>query len=144
MMTLPPDLVMWLNPPARGLLTALKTCEVQIHGLLQNPESLDHADHEIVYHYLMNPDPEKRGHEQVSKNRLLDEAHTLLNAGNDTVRGMCTDGVFHVLNEKGILKKLRAELDEAKNEVLGDGDEDGLRSRKSCRIWWGFFFWAFL
>jgi cytochrome P450 len=122
MMTIPPEVVMYLNPPARGVLTVIKTCEKQINGLLANPESLEHADHEIVYHHLMNPDPEKRGHEEASKNRLLDEAHTLLNAGSDTVGGTCTHGVFRVLNDPAILERLRIELDETRAKA--DLEED--------------------
>jgi cytochrome P450 len=123
---LPGWLIVKLNPSALGFVRVRETCQRHADEVLSNPEEkLHNASHEIIYHHLVTSDLTKRS-KTPSKDYLSREAHSLLGAGSDTVGGTCTIGTFHVVNDRVIGKKLRAELDEARKEK-GLGKDENLR-----------------
>jgi cytochrome P450 len=83
----------------------------QIDDILVNPASLEDADHEIIYHHLLKPQPGKGWNPMFPRNTLLDEALTLRFAGSDTVGNTCTVGTFYVLRDQHVYTKLINELD---------------------------------
>lgn len=93
------------------MVDVLRLCERQSDEVLSNPTSLHQAPHEIIYHHLVQLNPEKRTR-KATRTQMVDEAHTLLRAGSDTTGGTCTVGTFHVFNNKEILGRVRKELDE--------------------------------
>jgi cytochrome P450 len=122
---LPGWLVIKLDSSAQGFVKIVQTCNMHADEVLANPEEqLHNASHEIVYHHLVTPDHAKRS-EMPTKERLSNEANSLLNAGSDTVGGTCTAGTFYVVNDERILRRLRTELDEARKE-RGMGAEETL------------------
>lgn len=70
---LPAGLLMKMNPMTKGFVDLRNHLSAQIDDLLANPGSLDRADHEIVYHHLMTPQPSKGQFEIPSKKSLLEE-----------------------------------------------------------------------
>jgi cytochrome P450 len=109
MMSLPKWLLLRLNPDARGVVDILTLFERQSDEVLSDPEYLDRAPHEVIYQHLTGINAQK-----ATKSYLVGEAHTLLRAGSDTTAGTITAGVFHVLDNKDILVRLRAELDQVR------------------------------
>lgn len=85
----------------------------RIDSLLKDRSSLDHAEHETIYHHLLSPQGGKIQHETPSRKCLISEAINLLLAESDTIRNACVVGTFHVLNDRGIHSKLLTELDNA-------------------------------
>ncbi|KAF8656407.1 hypothetical protein AX16_002552 [Volvariella volvacea WC 439] len=105
-----------------------KVLEAQVDLALRDPDSLDLADHAIIYHQLVkkgsgknHANGESAGHENAhsppSKQSLLNEAATMLGAGAETVRNTCLIASYHVLSNKRILNRLRTELKENWREV---------------------------
>ncbi|KAJ7230980.1 cytochrome P450 [Mycena haematopus] len=100
-----------ISPVSKGYTDLFAFLSRYIDRILADPSTLDAADHETIYHHLINPNVEK--HNIPSKKSLLDESLTLLGAGSETVGNVVTTGVFRVLSDQRILNRLRAELDEA-------------------------------
>ncbi|KAJ7206141.1 cytochrome P450 [Mycena haematopus] len=99
-----------ISPVSKGYTDLFAFLSRYIDRILADPSTLDAADHETIYHHLINPNVEK--HNIPSKKSLLDESLTLLGAGSETVGNVVTTGVFRVLSDQRILNRLRAELDE--------------------------------
>ncbi|KAF9077858.1 cytochrome P450 [Rhodocollybia butyracea] len=102
----PPTLISWLLP---SYLRMLKLgWERQIDSLINNPETLSMAEHETVFHHLLEP----KDQERPSRSSLVDEAFVLVGAGSDTVGNACHIGTFYALKYPSINKKLKEELEE--------------------------------
>ncbi|KAF9019764.1 cytochrome P450 [Hymenopellis radicata] len=98
-----------LNPDIVGVVQLRHFLSKQIDGILANPASLNHMNHETVYHHLVTPELLKS--QQVpSKKSLMEEALAFLLAGTDTTSNAMVIGFFHVLNNPAIKKKLESEL----------------------------------
>lgn len=132
MLGLPDWLTVLLTPSMQGFVDLRKTMTAQLEGILNDPTSLEHSEHEIIYHHLLTP---KKGQTKIpSKKSLLEEAINLMLAGrwgslkyllasspnithtslrSDTVGNASTVGTFHILNSPIVLQKLRNELHEA-------------------------------
>lgn len=101
----------FLKTPA--MLAAAKLSrriEKQVDGLLADPSSLEHVEHETIYHHLLNTE---NGREPPTRKSLLDEGGVLIAAGSDSVGNACSVGIFHVLSNPLIYKRLVKELKEA-------------------------------
>ncbi|KAF9459675.1 cytochrome P450 [Collybia nuda] len=102
-------LAVWLLPVTKGYFDIFDQLSHYLDGILANPETLEAAGHETIYHHLLSPN---KLHQKIpSKKSLLDESLTLLGAGSETVGSTVTMGVFHVLNNPIVYRKLVQELE---------------------------------
>ncbi|KAJ7485700.1 cytochrome P450 [Mycena latifolia] len=99
-----------ISPVSKGYTDLFAFLSRYLDRILEDPTVLEVADHEIIYHHLLQPDAR---HNVPSKKSLLDESLTLLGAGSETVGNIVTTGVFHVLSDKRVLDRLRMELQES-------------------------------
>lgn len=91
----------------------------QVDGLLADPSSLEHVEHETIYHHLLSTE---NGRSPPTRKSLLDEGSVLIAAGSDSVGNACSLGIFHVLRNPHIRKRLTKEIKEAwpeKDVALG-------------------------
>lgn len=106
---LPKWLLEIISPLSLAFPAFTRRLEEQIDAILEDPTLLDKAEHETVYHHLLNP---KSGQE-LARDELRHEASVVVAAGTDTVGNTCNMALFHVLTNKSIEKKLRQEIREA-------------------------------
>jgi hypothetical protein len=66
-----------INANMKEFLDFRACMAAQIDELLKNPELLDRADHEIVYHHLMTPQINKGQYQIPSRTSLWHEVKTL-------------------------------------------------------------------
>jgi hypothetical protein len=109
----PEWIVTRLSPASEGFFFVRKFLAAQIDKILEEPESLESAEHEILYHHLLRVRPTKGRSRIPTRAELLGEANSILFAGSDTVANACIVGTFRVLDNKAVHAKLFAELDEA-------------------------------
>ena len=76
----------WL---ATGLIDMRRKLSRKIDAILADPELLQTAEHETVFHHLVTPLPATDQHKTLSKDSLLNEATNLMFAGSDTVANIC-------------------------------------------------------
>jgi hypothetical protein len=81
-----------------------------VDKVLKNPELLEKAEHPTVYKHLLAVPEEKSADRELTREELMEEAVTLISAGTDTVGNTATTGLFHVLNNKTVLERLKSEL----------------------------------
>lgn len=102
----------------KELLEVRRRVTTQIDTYLADPKLLD-DERETVYHHLIKDWPD---YQRPSRKSLIEEAISLLQAGSHTVGGTCATGVFFVLNDPVVRRKLIDELQEAwpdKNMPMG-------------------------
>ncbi|KAF9063811.1 cytochrome P450 [Rhodocollybia butyracea] len=107
-LSVPETLVLWLLPDFEGYLKMKLGWERQIESFINDPETLTMAEHETVFHHLLEP----KGQERPSRSSLVDEAFVLVGAGSDTVGNACNIGTFYALKYPSIRQKLEEELEE--------------------------------
>ncbi|KXN82241.1 Trichodiene oxygenase [Leucoagaricus sp. SymC.cos] len=101
----------WLKSPEMiAVERFFNEIAVQVDGILADPASLDHVEHETIYHHLLNTED---GQQPPSRQSLLDEGSVLVAAGSDTVANTCAIGIFHVLRLPDVHSKLVKEIMEA-------------------------------
>ena len=130
--------LMRVNPLTKALVIFQRGVAAQVDELLKDPGALDRAEHEIIYHHLMAPEPGKGRHEIPSRKSLIAEAISMTIAGSDPVGGTATVGVFHVLRNKQVSSTLTKELEEAwpdKDTKLGFEVLKTLPYLVSCWYW---------
>ncbi|KIK54998.1 hypothetical protein GYMLUDRAFT_48199 [Collybiopsis luxurians FD-317 M1] len=107
---IPQELILWLFPRFTTIMDVKARFEQQIDSFISNPEDLVIAEHETIYHHLLEPkDPELRP----SRVSLVHEAFVLLGGGSDTVGHACTTGTYFALQDHLIRHRLTEELREA-------------------------------
>ncbi|KZP31921.1 cytochrome P450 [Athelia psychrophila] len=109
----------YINTDVKAALDVRVRLTVQVDKLLKDPGSLEGAEHEIIYHHLMNPKPGKSVNDfkMPSRTSLIHESENLLFAGSDTVGNTVTVGTFHVLSSERIQRLLVQELTQAWPEL---------------------------
>ncbi|KIK66849.1 hypothetical protein GYMLUDRAFT_157304 [Collybiopsis luxurians FD-317 M1] len=108
--SIPQGLILWLFPKFTTLMDVKTSFEQQIDNYIKNPEDLVTAEHDTIYHHLLEPkDPELR----LSRTSLIHEAFILVAAGSDTVGHACTVGTYYALQDHSIRRRLTEELKEA-------------------------------
>ncbi|ESK85485.1 benzoate 4-monooxygenase cytochrome p450 [Moniliophthora roreri MCA 2997] len=110
---MPEWFTLWLNPGLKPLLDNERNLGAQVDKLLADKEVLKTADHETVYHHMLNPSEKAALNNQrapLTRQDLLDEAVTLIAAGSDTVGLICTVGAFYGLQNPDITQKIKQEL----------------------------------
>ena len=80
---LPDWLAVILNPSSRSYFELCRTLSNQIDALVENPALLERADHEIIYHHLLTPQPSKGQNSIPSRRSLMEGATNLVFAGSD-------------------------------------------------------------
>lgn len=80
--------------------------EHQIDDLRSNPDAFNTAEHETIFHHLLEP----KGQKQTT---IVHEVIGLIAAGSDTTASTCYVGMFYALRNKEICLKLTKELNEA-------------------------------
>lgn len=92
--SLPDAVIMRLTPGVKGFLGMKSSLAVQIDQILKDPDLLESADHETIYHHLMTPQPTKGQPNIPSRKSLLEEvrtpAHEWLNV-DILSKGTCDD-----------------------------------------------------
>ncbi|KZP06239.1 cytochrome P450, partial [Athelia psychrophila] len=109
----------YINTDIKAALDLRVRLTAQVDKLLKDPGSLEGAEHEIIYHHLMNPKPGKSVNDfkMPSRTSLIHESANLLFAGSDTVGNTITVGTFHVLDSERIQRLLVQELTQAWPEL---------------------------
>ncbi|KIK70272.1 hypothetical protein GYMLUDRAFT_150862 [Collybiopsis luxurians FD-317 M1] len=103
----PQKLILWLLPAFGSYVHMKARYEQQVDELIRNPDALSNADHETIFHHLLQPkDPGL----QLSRSLLVQEAFTLVAAGSDTVGNVCTVGTYFALKNRSICQRLSKEL----------------------------------
>ncbi|KAF6758341.1 cytochrome P450 [Ephemerocybe angulata] len=100
-------------PGPYGRVVFIKALDDQIKQVLKDPTSLDGAEHEIVYHHLLNP---KAG-PKLTPVALRHHAMSLVVGGTETVANTCVVATYNILANPNIRDRLRRELGEAWPEV---------------------------
>lgn len=89
----------------------------QVDGILENPGSLDHVEHETVFHAYFGERKVNTGRKivfpPVTKAWLLDEGSSLRFAGSNTVGNTCALGAKWLLSNTSVLERLVKELEDA-------------------------------
>jgi hypothetical protein len=106
---IPQKLVPWIFPLYSGYSELKLNFVRQIDSLIADPSSLSSADHEIIYHHLLEPENQERP----SRTSLINEAFILVAAGSDTVSNTCYLGTFYALSNPLILRNISNEICDA-------------------------------
>lgn len=109
--------VSWLKPGEGVLYGSYGRLKSKIHHLREHPELVEHEEHETVFHHLLMPHPDKGQTDIPSEKVLWEEAINLIAAGSETVATILNVGVFHVLYDPAIHRKLVQELKNAWPEL---------------------------
>jgi hypothetical protein len=92
--TIPPRLLLRMKPELKGIAELRRKMEQQIEQILANPASMENAEHEVIYHHWLKPDPAKKRHQLPSRMDLLHKAINFQFAGTDTAGNISTVGTF--------------------------------------------------
>lgn len=114
---MPPLLARALNPAAGAYATFIGDLRAQIAAVLADPATVEHAEHETIYHHLLAGGKGGGVGEVPSARSLLDEASILVAAGTETVGNTCSLGVFYVLRDAAVCARLVRELRDAWPDV---------------------------
>lgn len=87
-----------------------------MNDLFDHPQKLQEASNRTVYHELLNPSASK-GVAVTDKVHLYEEAQALMFAGSDTVGNASMLGIYYVLGNPDVVRRLKAELLEAWPEL---------------------------
>jgi cytochrome P450 len=107
------------SPEMIAVEETFKKLEDQIDTILDNPSSLEHVEHETIYHHLLST---ANGRVPPRRRSLVDEGLVLVAAGSDTVANTCCIGMFYVLSDPSIHSRLIQEIKDAwpdKDAVVG-------------------------
>ncbi|KAI0765260.1 cytochrome P450 [Fomes fomentarius] len=107
----------WLKSGEGVLYGSYGRLKSKIHHLREHPELVEHEEHETVFHHLLTPHPDKGQTDIPSEKVLWEEAINLIAAGSETVATILNVGVFHVLHNPAIHRKLVQELKNAWPEL---------------------------
>lgn len=107
--SLPPWLAIKASPETAGLTHLQVILGEQVRDVSRHPERLASSPHTTIYHRLLDPEAHK-GRPLPDATALYEEAQTMIFAGGVTVGDALSVGFFHVLDQPGLLKRLRAEV----------------------------------
>ncbi|OIW26308.1 putative P450 monooxygenase [Coniochaeta ligniaria NRRL 30616] len=107
--SLPPWLAIKMSPETAGLTHLQVILGEQVREVSAHPERLASSPHTTIYHRLLDPEAHK-GRPLPDATALYEEAQTMVFAGGVTVGDALSIGFFHVLDQPGLLTRLRAEV----------------------------------
>jgi len=110
MVTNPSDWVINRLPSLRHVFEFRHDVQREIDEILDNPSVLEGAEHPTVYQHIMAVAKEKKIKRDLTRDEMFQEALAILLAGSDTVGNSTSVGVFHVLYNEDVLRKLKEEL----------------------------------
>ena len=110
--SLPPWLAIKASPETAGLTNLQVILGEQVREVLANPDSLKDAPHPIVYHRLLDKEGHK-GQPVPNATSLYEEAQALMFGGGDSVANSLMVGIFHVLDQPELYKRLKDEVYQA-------------------------------
>ena len=108
--SLPDWLVRFFSPDALAFPDFRRTLDDHIDKILKDPTTLEQAEHDTIFHHMLNP---KSGKEAPSEKSLKQEAAVLIAAGTETTANACAHAVFHVFTNPHVKERLTKELVEA-------------------------------
>lgn len=97
------------NPALRGLVDLQELLEAQVNEVVRNPASLQKTSHATIYHRLMDHDINKAAGVP-SPGSLYEEAQALFFGGAESAANTTMIGIFHILQQPAIHKRLLEEL----------------------------------
>lgn len=104
MKSLPIPIIRLMNPGAADYLTSQMEIKQEIEGNLKKNKNKSSS---VIIGALEDPSiPEQ----EKTLNRLIDEGMTIVFAGTETTARSITITIFHLLNNKALLQRLRQEL----------------------------------
>ncbi|THU91036.1 cytochrome P450 [Dendrothele bispora CBS 962.96] len=110
-LSVPDTVFKYVSPTLFVYLESRRRYTEMVDKLLDDPSTLHDSDRATIFHHLILPQKHLKGSNQIpSRSSLIDEAIALVQAGSDTVANTCTIGIFHVLDDPFIHKKLLDEL----------------------------------
>ncbi|KZF24030.1 cytochrome P450 [Xylona heveae TC161] len=111
--SLPPSLIMKTLPDAERLAPRIyrvrAIIEEQLQKVLDNPEKLDEALHQTIFHRMLDPNAH-RSKVVPDSVKLHDEGLTLVFAGANTVADTLLMGHWNLLNQPDLVARLKAEV----------------------------------
>ena len=110
--SLPPWLAIKASPETAGLTNLQVILGEQVNEVVTNPKSLDNAPHPIVYHKLLDKEAQK-GQPVPDATSLYEEAQALMFGGGDSAANSLMVGIFHVLDQPEVYKRLKDEVYQA-------------------------------
>lgn len=110
--SLPPWLAVKASPETAGLTNVQVILGEQVNEVVTNPESLKDAPHPIIYHRLLDKEAHK-GQPVPNATSLYEEAQALMFGGGDSVANSLMVGIFHVLDQPELYKRLKDEVCQA-------------------------------
>ncbi|KAK7045500.1 hypothetical protein VNI00_007753 [Paramarasmius palmivorus] len=88
-----------------------------VDNLLADPSVLHDTEQPTIFNHLISPQHHHRktveSNPPPSRKALIEEAMGLIQAGSDTVANTCTVGIFHILDNSSVHKRLFEELQSA-------------------------------
>jgi cytochrome P450 len=109
---LPPWLAIKASPETAGLTNLQVILGEQVHEVLTNPASLEKAPHPIIYHRLLDKEVNK-GQPLPDAISLREEAAALMFGGGDSAANTLTIGLYHILSQQHLYKRLKDEIYQA-------------------------------
>lgn len=97
------------NPALGGLVDLQELLGAQVNEVVRNPASLQRTSHATIYHRLLDPEMNKAAGVP-SPGSLYEEAQALFFGGAESAANTAMTGIFHVLQQPAIHKRLLEEL----------------------------------
>lgn len=111
---LPDWFVRVVSPKAVGFADYRRALDRQIDQIVADPSTLDQAEHDTIYHHMLDPNS---GHQPPSAKSLKEEAAVLIAAGTETVANACAHAIFYAFTNDTVKDRLKQELVEAWPDV---------------------------
>lgn len=99
-----------IDPHALNWIDFRNAYADEVDAILKDPGRLDKAEHETIYHHLLNPHLRKSGAKMPTRKSLVQEAELLLTAGSETVANCSFHAVYFITHTDGVCETLLAEL----------------------------------
>lgn len=113
----PPNISRIVSPATAGLVDLQESLRSQVQKLTTDPEHLKTLPHSTtIWNELLRPELHPDG-KIPDSGSLFEESQALMFGGADTTGTTLMHGTFELLHEPEVLKKLKAELQEAWPDV---------------------------
>ncbi|KUJ11165.1 cytochrome P450 [Mollisia scopiformis] len=107
---LPRSFVTWLDPTSKIIFAWLNNVERHVDDVVKGSQKHQDVNHATIFSEILQS---KRPPQENSKERLFNEAQTVVSAGVETTAWTMSVTFFHLLNNPEIMQKLNKEIEEA-------------------------------